>query len=201
MEGWQIDGTTHCVEILGERPFAKWPFAIPMKEGERSLDLFKLFGTVIVETKEAIDALDEASDAAKETSDSIGDVGTESKKSGKTAVDSMKPVPSKFAAVAKAGAAVVSAVVAIGTAMVALAENTREYRLEMGKLETAFDSAGHTTEAATETYQTLYSILGETDRAVEAAQHIAKLCETEEDRLLSGGQHNVLLLRRGRDEC
>ena len=143
------------------------------------MDLFKLFGTVIVETKEAIDALDETSDAAKETSDSIGDLGNESKKSGKTAVDAMNPVPSKFAAVAKAGTALVSAVVAIGTAMVALAENTREYRLEMGKLETAFDSAGHTTEAAKATYQELYSILGETDRAVEASQHIAKLCETE----------------------
>lgn len=64
--------------------------------------------------------------------------------------------------------------------MVALAESTREYRLEMGKLETAFASAGHSAEEATETYQTLYSVLGETDRAVEASQHIAKLCESEE---------------------
>ena len=147
---------------------------------KRSLDIFKLFGTVIVENKDAIDSLEETKEAAKETSDSVGDLGKESKNSGKTTVDSMLPIPPQFLKVAKAGAAVVSAVVAIGTAMVALAESTREYRLEMGKLETAFSSAGHTTEDATETYQTLYSVLGETDRAVEASQHIAKLCDSEE---------------------
>jgi hypothetical protein len=65
--------------------------------------------------------------------------------------------------------------------MVELAESTREYRLEMGKLETAFTSAGHTTEEATAVYQDFYSILGETDRAVEVSQHIAKLCANEEE--------------------
>ena len=148
---------------------------------KRSLDLFKLFGTVIIETKDAIDALEDTKDAAKETSDSVDKLGEESKKSGKTTTDSMQPIPPKFLKVAKAGAAVVTAVVAIGTAMVTLAESTREYRLEMGKLETAFTTAGHTTEAATETYQTFYSILGETDRAVEVSQHIAKLCASEEE--------------------
>ena len=148
---------------------------------KRSLDLFKLFGTVIIETKDAIDALEDTKDAAKETSDSVDKLAEESKKSGKTTTDSMQPIPPKFLKVAKAGASVVTAVVAIGTAMVTLAETTREYRLEMGKLETAFTTAGHTTEAATETYQTFYSILGETDRAVEVSQHIAKLCASEEE--------------------
>jgi hypothetical protein len=144
------------------------------------LDIFKLFGTVVVETKEAIEALEETKNAAKETGDSVGDLGSESKKAGKTTVDSMNPIPPKFSKVAKAGAAVVTAVVAIGTAMVEVAESTREYRLEMGKLETAFTTAGHTTEEATATYQEFYSILGETDRAVEVSQHIAKLCANEE---------------------
>ena len=145
------------------------------------MDIFKLFGTVIVETKDAIKALEETKDAAEETGDSVGDLGSESKKAGKTTSDSMQPIPNKFKSVAKAGAAVVTTVVAIGTAMVELAESTREYRLEMGKLETAFTSAGHSTEAATETYQEFYSILGETDRAVEVSQHIAKLCANEEE--------------------
>ena len=143
------------------------------------MDIFKLFGTVIVETKDAIKALEETKDAAKEAGDSVGDLGSESKKAGKTTVDSMNPIPPKFSKVAKAGAAVVTAVVAIGTAMVEVAESTREYRLEMGKLETAFTTAGHTTEEATATYQSFYSILGETDRAVEVSQHIAKLCSNE----------------------
>ena len=148
---------------------------------KRSLDVFKLFGTVVIETKEAIDALEDTKDAAKETGDSVDELGNKSKKSGKTTTDSMQPVPSKLMKVVKAGAAVVTAFAAIGSAAIALAESTREYRLEMGKLETAFTIAGHTTEAATDTYRTFYSVLGETERAVEVSQHIAKLCASEEE--------------------
>jgi hypothetical protein len=145
------------------------------------LELFKLFGTVIVEAKDAIEALQDTSKQAEKTSDSVGEVGNESKKAGKTTTDSMIPIPPKFSKIAKAGAVVVGAFTAIYTAANALAESTREYRLEMGKLETAFTTAGHTTEEATATYQEFYSILGETDRAVEVSQHIAKLCANEEE--------------------
>lgn len=144
-----------------------------MKEGERSLELFKLVGTIIVESKEAIEALRDTSEEARDAGEDISKTGEQSKKSGNNIVSS-------FSKVAKVGATVVSAIVAVGAAMVALAESTREYRLEMGKLETAFGNAGHTTEEATATYQELYSVLGETDRAVEASQHIAKLCANEE---------------------
>ena len=155
-------------------------YFFPMKEGERSLELFKLFGTVVVEIKDAIDALQDTTKEAEKTSDSVGELGDKSKKAGKTTTDSVKPIPTSFSKVAKAGATVVGAFTAIVSAAVALAESTREYRLEMGKLETAFESAGHTTEEAAEVYETFYSILGETDRAVEVSQHIAKLCDSEE---------------------
>lgn len=148
-------------------------FLFPMKEGERPLELFKLVGTIIVESKEAIEALRETSEEAKDAGEDISKTGEQSKLSGNNIVSS-------FSKVAKVGATVVSAIVAVGAAMVAIAENTREYRLEIGKLETAFEAAGHTTEDATATYQELYSVLGETDRAVEASQHIAKLCKNEE---------------------
>jgi hypothetical protein len=144
------------------------------------LDLFKIFGRIIIDNDEAIDALEETTDKAEEASESVDDLGSESKKSGKTTVDSLLPIPPKLAKVATAAGVVVASVVALGKAIIEIADSTREYRLEMGKLETAFTAAGHTTEEATETYQTLYSILGETDRAVEASQHIAKLCENEE---------------------
>ena len=62
-----------------------------------------------------------------------------------------------------------------------LADETREYRAEMGKLTTAFDAAGHSTEAAEEAYKTLYSVIGETDQSVEAAQQIALLADSEQD--------------------
>lgn len=62
-----------------------------------------------------------------------------------------------------------------------LAESTREYRETMGKLETAWESAGKSTELATETYKNFYSVLGEEDRSVEAVNHLAKFVETEQD--------------------
>lgn len=62
-----------------------------------------------------------------------------------------------------------------------LAESTREYREDMGKLETAFEAAGQSTELATATYKNFYSVLGEEDRSVEAVNHLAKFVETEQD--------------------
>lgn len=66
-------------------------------------------------------------------------------------------------------------------ALVASAESTREYRTEMGKLTTAFETVGHRTEIAEEAYKRLQAVIGETDQSVEAAQQIALLAESEED--------------------
>ena len=62
-----------------------------------------------------------------------------------------------------------------------LAEETREYREDINKLDTAFESAGHTAEMASDTYNALYGVIGETDQTVEAAQQIALLADTEKD--------------------
>lgn len=88
----------------------------------------------------------------------------------------------KFANVAKIGigAVVTGATAAVG-ALVASAEATREYRTEMGKLTTAYESVGHRTEIAEEAYKRLYGVIGETDQTVEAAQQIALLADSEED--------------------
>ena len=68
-----------------------------------------------------------------------------------------------------------------GQAIYGLAEKTREYREDMGKLETAWESAGKSTELATGTYKQFYSVLGEEDRSVEAVNHLAKFVDTEKD--------------------
>ena len=152
-----------------------------MKEGERSLNLFKLFGSVVVKIDEAIEALNETSEEAKKAGEDVEELGDKSKKSGKVTKDSIVPIPPAWVKVTAAVGSAITAVTAAAVAINKLAEGTREYRLEMGKLETAFTNAGHSTEAATETYQEFYSILGETDRAVEVSQHIAKLCANEEE--------------------
>lgn len=62
-----------------------------------------------------------------------------------------------------------------------LEEETREYRAEMGKLDTAFTTNKHSTETAEAAYRELYGIIGETDQSVEAAQQISLLAQSEED--------------------
>lgn len=65
------------------------------------------------------------------------------------------------------------------TSIYGLAESTREFRQDMGTLETAFDSAGFSAETATDTWKGLYSVFGEDDRAVEAANNIARMADSQ----------------------
>lgn len=84
--------------------------------------------------------------------------------------------------VAKVGlTALAGAVTAVVGALAGSAEASREYRTEMGKLDTAFTTAGHSSEAAQTTYKALQGVLGETDQAVEAANHLARLTDSEQD--------------------
>mgnify|MGYP000637645451 FL=1 len=51
----------------------------------------------------------------------------------------------------------------------------------MGKLDTAFVTNGHSSDAAKKTYQDLQAVLGETDVSVEAANHLAVMTDNEKD--------------------
>lgn len=131
---------------------------------------------------------DEVKKDAEKLAKKYEEAGDDSETAMKKAFAEMKKDSSKstksmsldFDKVAKAAAGVVSAIIAAAEAIVALAESSREYRVEMSKLETAFATAGHSADSATATYRTLYSVLGETDQAVEAANMLARLCDSEE---------------------
>lgn len=77
--------------------------------------------------------------------------------------------------VAAAGFAAVTAAVA---GLVSVANETQE---DMGKLDTAFEQAGWSAEDAGNTYKGFVGLLGETDTAVEASNHLAKLCTSQEE--------------------
>ncbi len=62
-----------------------------------------------------------------------------------------------------------------------IAEETREYREEMAKLETAYESANLDAEAAEIAYSKIYRVLGETDQTVEASQQIALIANNLQD--------------------
>lgn len=78
------------------------------------------------------------------------------------------------------GAITAAAGAAVG-GLLALEQSTEEYRIAMGLLNTAFESAGYGADAANQAYSEFYGILGDTDRATEASQLLAKLAENEED--------------------
>lgn len=128
------------------------------------MELFKLFGTIAIENDAATKALDDtsqkASDTGKEVSAAFGKLGT---------------------AAATVGKAIISAGAVIGGAWIAAIEGSREYRAEMGKLDTAFTTNGHSSETAKQAYSDLHAVLGDSKQAVEAANHLALLTDNEKD--------------------
>ena len=67
------------------------------------------------------------------------------------------------------------------TAAIALVESTREFRQDLGKLETTFKTTNQASGAAMDTFKTLFGVLGEDDTAIEAANHLAMLTNNEKD--------------------
>lgn len=62
-----------------------------------------------------------------------------------------------------------------------LPEATREIRQDMATLDTSFEKAGLSAEQGTQTWKDLYRVFGEDDRAVEAANLIAKMSDNQQD--------------------
>lgn len=128
------------------------------------MELFKLLGTIAVDNAQAKEAIDDTANKAE-----AGSKKTDSsfKKIGESAL--------------KIGKSVLTAGAALGGAWIAAIESSREYRTEMGKLDTAFVTNGHSTAAAKKTYQDLQAVLGDTDVSVEAANHLAVMTDNEKD--------------------
>lgn len=128
------------------------------------MELFKLMGTIAVDANQAHKAIDDtaakANSASKQTSSAFATIGS---------------------AALKVGTAVITAGAALGGAWVAAIEGTREYRAQMGLLDSAFQASGHSSTAAKDTYSALNAVLGDTEQAVEAAQHMALLADNEKE--------------------
>ena len=128
------------------------------------MELFKLLGTIAINNDAANKSIDDTSkkaqDASKETEDAFAKIGGAASKIVK--------------GIGIAGAA-------LGGAWIAAIEGTREYRTQLGMLDTAFETSGHSTEAARQTYSDLNAVLGDSGQATEAAQHLAELTDNEKD--------------------
>lgn len=69
----------------------------------------------------------------------------------------------------------------ITAGFIGMAEATEEYRKAQGKLETAFQAAGYSSEVAQKAYKGFYGILGDVDTATEASQLLAQMTQSQED--------------------
>ena len=129
--------------------------------------------------------LDEAKNSSDGCAESIDEYGKEVKKASEETDDFSDKLGNGLVKGAKAAAV---ALAAVGTAAVAgvkllldLEESTEEYRIAQGKLNTAFEAAGYSTDTASEAYKSFYGILGDTDAATESAQLLAQLATSEKD--------------------
>ena len=159
------------------------------ERGEVSADQVRALQREIVATEQKLGKYEQA---AKETAESLeqlgqnandaaGGIREESEEAKKATQTNEELGESLDESVANGFMGVLGAAGAAVGALVAATESTRDYRMEMGKLDTAFTTAGFSSEAATGAYQELVGVLGETDQAVEAANHLAKLTDNEKD--------------------
>lgn len=101
---------------------------------------------------------------------------------GKAGFEKFQQAADKTGQVVKTSMKVVAtALAAAGAALIGLSGATQEYREDSARLTASFEQAGLSAESATSTIQTLYGVIGEHDQAVEAAQQIALLANSEEE--------------------
>lgn len=126
----------------------------------RMTELFRLLGTVAIDTSKAETALRDVTQRAEKTESTFSRIG---------------------GAAASVGKGIVAAGASIGGALLLATEGTREYRTAMGKLDTAFVVAGHSSETAKNTYSELNAVIGDSDVATEASNHLALLVDNQKD--------------------
>lgn len=140
------------------------------------MNVFELVGTLSVK------GLDKAEGDVKQASAKSEKSFDGMERSGKNAASGIATSMGKIgkAVVAGVGAAATAGAAFVGGLM-SLASNAQESVEDMGKLSAAFDVAGWSASEAKSTYSGFVGILGETDQAVEASNHLAKLCNNQEE--------------------
>lgn len=167
----QISNTSEKLKTLKE---AEKQVQKQFERGEISEAQYRALQREIVATESKLDHYkDEAKKATKGTKE-LGDEAKETASAGEV-------LGKAFGAAAKGIGVAIGAGTAVMGALAGTAEASREYRGEMGKLNTAYETLGLKTETAQAAYKTLQGVIGETDQSVEAAQQIALLAESEED--------------------
>lgn len=169
------------------------------------MNLFDLYATIKLDSSGYEQAVKEAAGKADAFEDALRDVGSASDSAGKdvnklgdrledaaratdTSSGGLKQWLSTTAG-AMTQANLFASAIEKGIGVIAdfassvwnLDEATEEYRVAQARLNTAYEAAGYDAQTATKAYSGLYKVLGETDRATEAAQLLAKLATNTQD--------------------
>lgn len=131
---------------------------------------YRLLQREIVNTQESLKQLKLQSDKAN---NSLGDVDKNKK--------SFSDFKNVLSGVTKGAAAFAAVGAAVAATLSEIEENTREYREDLNKLKTAFTSSEKSVESAEDAYSDFYGILGESDRAIEAVNHLAELTNNQKE--------------------
>lgn len=121
------------------------------------MELFKILGLVVIENKEANDALDETSDKAKKVKKNLGDAADSSEKSGGKFNAAMSKIGSAAVAAAKVvGAGMVAAGGAVAGLVTKSVQEYAEFEQLIGGAELMFGKAFDTVKKnAEEAYRTV----------------------------------------------
>ena len=169
------DAVTNTAKKLDTLKEAERQVQAQFERGEVSEEQVRALQREIIATEKKMAGYE---NAVKETADEIENLGEQSQE----AAEASEGLGDTLDNIANTGLTALGGLVtAAAGALTAAAESTREYRTEMAKLDTAFTDSGHSSEAALGAYRELQGILGETDQAVEAANHLAKLTDNEKD--------------------
>lgn len=136
-----------------------------VKETEKSIDHYT-------------DSLKELEDAGVKTKDELEELN-KSLDDQKQAASDLGSGVMRGAALGVAGFAAACAG-ALGT-LSNIVEETKELRTQMGQLETAFSQQGHSVETSKKTFDELYSVMGDSGAATEAALHLGEFAKSEKE--------------------
>lgn len=124
-------------------------------------------------------SLSEYESQIEDTGQAAEDAAAEFEEMWDSASEGVDRMSTGFGNITGAATSVVTAVTgafaAVSGALLYASESTVEYRTNLAKLETAFTTAGHTAETASQMYSSFYGFLGDEGQATEAAQHLAQL--------------------------
>lgn len=119
--------------------------------------------------------------ATTDAKKNLGDVKDELAAIEKLTDESGTGFKEAMAAATKGTTAALAAITALTAAMIGLNKSTEEFRKAQAKVNTTFQAMGSSAQQASKTFKGVFSFLGETDRAAEAAQSLGLITTNAED--------------------